>query len=68
MIRPPCLNCPDRAQTCHDTCERYRAFAEAKRREGKALTEGREAIGLRIDSMDRQRRGYRAKKRIGGAQ
>ena len=27
MIMPPCKDCPDRHQACHDRCEKYKAFA-----------------------------------------
>ena len=27
MIMPPCKDCPDRHQACHDRCEQYKAFA-----------------------------------------
>lgn len=38
MIEPPCdQNCPERSETCHGTCEKYRNYDadNKKRREEK---------------------------------
>lgn len=29
MVRPPCKDCPDRAQGCHGRCVKYAAYLEA---------------------------------------
>ena len=37
----PCFNCQDRTHTCHDTCERYKAWKQmdlaAKKRKTAAM-------------------------------
>ena len=33
ILKPPCLDCPDRYPACHDHCDRYGAFREAKLKE-----------------------------------
>lgn len=36
-ITAPCKGCTDRTLTCHDTCEKYKAWAEERRAAQKAL-------------------------------
>lgn len=28
ILKPPCLDCPDRYPACHDHCERYQQWKE----------------------------------------
>lgn len=30
MSASPCMNCPDRNEVCHSTCERYKEYARGR--------------------------------------
>lgn len=44
MIMPPCKDCPDRHQACHDRCEKYKAFSAERAKSNKYNREKNEIL------------------------
>lgn len=54
-MRVPCHNCPDRAEGCHATCERYKEYEREREQIRDARQEFNKRVSWDIESLRRRK-------------
>lgn len=63
MSEPPCKDCGERSETCHSTCEKYKAFRQCRDEYNRMKAQKSAAIQYFRESASKQAQRARRRKR-----
>lgn len=59
MMMPPCKDCPDRHEACWGSCDKYKAWIDARHAGTEDARKFSTADGFRKDNMDKRKKHFR---------